>query len=338
MHQKKRKSPQSIHNVDKLLTILNDSIQYDPNYYGDDDDDEDEDIDESEEDEDWSDDEDVSWKVRRSCAKCFDAIILSPYGADHQNLAKLSETLLTRFKEREESVLLEILATFKTLIKKSGMHLNRIVNEQPFTNHSIRLLKSKKSKVVVNMINNLSVAVESCPEFLNQSYSRILPMLADLMKNTSETSIRLDVINFFRAISKKIDDESLIRDCSEIILPALETSIHDSYYLIVAEALRVVQNLINKGAKPHPPTCQAAFAKLRVTDMDQEVKDAAILCVGVLLSKGAFEAGDQKSALEVLIQRISNEMTRLSAVKSIQTTMNNPQIKAQFKNPLNIQK
>ena len=39
---KKRKSPQSIHNVDKLLTILNDSIQYDPNYYGDDDDDEDE--------------------------------------------------------------------------------------------------------------------------------------------------------------------------------------------------------------------------------------------------------------------------------------------------------
>ena len=246
-------------------------------------------------------------------------------------MAKLSETLLTRFKEREESVLLEILATFKTLIKKSGMNLNRIVNEQPFTNHSIRLLKSKKSKVVVNMINNLSVSVESCPEFLNQSYGRILPMLADLMKNTSETSIRLDVINFFRAISKKIDDESLIRDCSEIILPALETSIHDSYYLIVAEALRVVQNLINKGAKPHPPTCQAAFAKLRVTDMDQEVKDAAILCVGVLLSKGAFEAGDQKSALEVLIQRISNEMTRLSAVKSIQTTMNNSQIKAQFK-------
>ena len=335
-YTKKRKSPQSIHNVDKLLTILNESIQYDPNYYGDDDDDEDEEIDESEEDEDWSDDEDVSWKVRRSCAKCFDAIILSPYGADHQNLAKLSETLLTRFKEREESVLLEILATFKTLIKKSGMNLNRIVNEQPFTNHSIRLLKSKKSKVVVNMINNLSVSVESCPEFLNQSYGRILPMLADLMKNTSETSIRLDVINFFRAISKKIDDESLIRDCSEIILPALETSIHDSYYLIVAEALRVVQNLINKGAKPHPPTCQAAFAKLRVTDMDQEVKDAAILCVGVLLSKGAFEAGDQKSALEVLIQRISNEMTRLSAVKSIQTTMNNPQIKARFQKSSNI--
>lgn len=83
----------------------------------------------------------------------------------------------------------------------------RIVNEQPFTNHSIRLLKSKKPKVVVNMINNLSVSVESCPEFLNQSYGRILPMLADLMKNTSETSIRLDVINFFRAISKKIDDE-----------------------------------------------------------------------------------------------------------------------------------
>lgn len=323
-----RKSPQSIHNVDKLLTILNGSIQYDPNYYGDDDEEDDEEIEDSDEDEDWSDDEDVSWKVRRSCAKCFDAIIISPYGSDPQNLSKLSDTLLSRFKEREESVLLEILSTFKTLLKKSSSNMNAIVKEQIFTNQSVRLLKSKKSKVVVNVITNLSVAVEGCPEFLTASFNRILPLMADLMKNNSETSIRLDVINFFRSISKRIEDESLIRDCSDVILPALESSIHDTYYLIVAEALRVVQLLINKGAKPFQPTCQAAFAKLRVTDMDQEVKDAAILCVGVLLSKGAFDANDQREALKVLIHRISNEMTRLSAVKSIQTTMLNPQIKA----------
>ena len=65
---------------------------------------------------------------------------------------------------------------------------------------------------------------------------------------------------------------------------------------------------------------------MRVSDMDQEVKDSAILCCGMLLAKGAFHGAEQSTAIEVLIQRITNEMTRLSAVKSLQTAMGNAEI------------
>ena len=65
---------------------------------------------------------------------------------------------------------------------------------------------------------------------------------------------------------------------------------------------------------------------MRVSDLDQEVKDSAILCVGMLLSKEAYNQAEQTIAIQVLIDRMTNEMTRLSAVKALQTAMNNPAI------------
>ena len=72
--------------------------------------------------------------------------------------------------------------------------------------------------------------------------------------------------------------------------------------------------------------CSAALDKMRVSDLDQEVKDSAILCVGILLSKGAYNKQQQAIAITVLIERMTNEMTRLSAVKSLQTAMDNPEM------------
>jgi hypothetical protein len=64
-----RRSPQAIHNVEELIIILKEGLEYDPNYCGDDfEDDEIESESEASED-DYSDDEDISWKVRRSSAK-----------------------------------------------------------------------------------------------------------------------------------------------------------------------------------------------------------------------------------------------------------------------------
>ena len=121
-------------------------VVYDPNSANDEDDeemggthaedeDEDEDEDEAEAngfdvDEDFeadaamSDEDDASWKVRRCAAKALYAMISTRSTGDLLDNGTLYDrvapVLINRFKEREENVRLEILATLSTLIRKTG--------------------------------------------------------------------------------------------------------------------------------------------------------------------------------------------------------------------------
>jgi cullin-associated NEDD8-dissociated protein 1 len=68
----------------------------------------------------YSDDEDVSWKVRRSAAKLLYALFgtRNELLVDYYKLA--APVLVTRFNEREESVRLEVLAAFQVLLKQTA--------------------------------------------------------------------------------------------------------------------------------------------------------------------------------------------------------------------------
>ena len=71
-----------------------------------------------------SDDDDTSWKVRRCAAKALYAIISTRGSGDLIDNGtlydKVAPVLIARFKEREENVRLEILATLAALIRKTG--------------------------------------------------------------------------------------------------------------------------------------------------------------------------------------------------------------------------
>ncbi len=79
-------------------------------------DDEDDDFD----DDAYSDDEDVSWKIRRAAAKLIYAIV----GTRNELLLDFYKTvapvLTARFNEREESVQIEVLAAFEVLLKQTA--------------------------------------------------------------------------------------------------------------------------------------------------------------------------------------------------------------------------
>ncbi|KAK4683892.1 hypothetical protein P7C73_g6321, partial [Tremellales sp. Uapishka_1] len=104
--------------VSKAMELL----KYDPNYAGDD---SDEDMDGDDEDDDdfdddaYSDDEDVSWKIRRSAAKLLFALIGSRNELILDFYRSLAPVLISRFNEREESVRLEVLAAFEVLLKQT---------------------------------------------------------------------------------------------------------------------------------------------------------------------------------------------------------------------------
>ena len=71
-----------------------------------------------------SDEDDASWKVRRCAAKALYAIISTRSNGDLLDNGvlydKIAPVLISRFKEREENVRLEVLATLASLIRKTG--------------------------------------------------------------------------------------------------------------------------------------------------------------------------------------------------------------------------
>ena len=76
-------------------------------------------------DEEYSDDEDVSWKVRRAAAKCLQAIIESYPDLLKDIYPKSATALIGRFKEREENVKSDIFQTFVELVKQIGATADR---------------------------------------------------------------------------------------------------------------------------------------------------------------------------------------------------------------------
>ncbi|KXT15850.1 hypothetical protein AC579_10406 [Pseudocercospora musae] len=104
-------------------------LKYEPNVT----DDDDEDMEEEEEEEDefaaeedfeeetgFEDEDDVSWKVRRCSAKVLHALINVLDANDAAMYGQIAPALINRFKEREESVRTEIIATLAFLIVKTG--------------------------------------------------------------------------------------------------------------------------------------------------------------------------------------------------------------------------
>jgi len=108
-------------------------LKYDPNLAQDDDEDDDDmpsdeedalEGEDFEEETGYDDDEDASWKVRRCAAKVLYTLISTRSNGDLLEDGTLYErvapALVTRFREREDNVRLEVMATLSNLIKKSG--------------------------------------------------------------------------------------------------------------------------------------------------------------------------------------------------------------------------
>lgn len=90
--------------IKEIMDLCLKYVSYDPNYNYDDDDEEEAnamEADENEEDddqEDYSDDDDVSWKIRRAASKCLDAIIHTRHELLHVFYSEVSPILISRFK------------------------------------------------------------------------------------------------------------------------------------------------------------------------------------------------------------------------------------------------
>ena len=110
--------------IPAIVELCLEYLTYDPNYNYDDGDDSDMECDddgdeENGTDDEYSDDDDVSWKVRRAAAKCLEAVILSRHEMIDTFYRTISPALITRFKEREENVKSDIFHAYIALLRQT---------------------------------------------------------------------------------------------------------------------------------------------------------------------------------------------------------------------------
>ncbi|XP_012738373.2 cullin-associated NEDD8-dissociated protein 2 [Fundulus heteroclitus] len=332
-------------------------MTFDPNYnYDDSEEDEDsmdiEDRADEESDDEYSDDDDMSWKVRRSAIKCLEALISTRRDLLLSFYSSICPALLARFKEREENVRADVFAAFSTLLRQTrggsshhglitaGSELGTSREEEP----AVALLK-KQIPVIVKALHKqlkekslksrqgcfclLTELAHTVPGSLEEHIPALIPgIVFSLTDKSTSSTMRIDALSFIHVLLISHSPQAF-QPHMQMLLPAVLACVEDTFYKITSEALLVIQQLIKVmrpqgqagGSDPKPFINQVfpvTMKRLKATDIDQEVKERAISCMGHMVCHlGDHLGAELKGVLGIFLDRLKNEITRLTAVKTL---------------------
>lgn len=337
-----------------LPTIVKVCLQclcYDPNYNYEDYDDEDgqmdmDEDDEGEEDDEYSDDDDMSWKVRRASAKCLEAVISTRHEMLVEFYKSVSPQLISRFKEREENVKVDIFHAYMALLRQTRPSHSQTVDpdamEQEEGTISMlkqqvpslvkgvhRQMKEKSIKTRQGCFSLLTELVQVYPGALTHHIHMLIPGIQfSLGDKNSSSNMKIDTLAFVHCLLVHHSGDIFHPYIGEL-LPPVVTCVADPFYKITSEALLVLQALV-KVIRPLDLASSFDFtpytgdlyhctlARLRAADLDQEVKERAIACMGQIIAHlGDHLQGELETCLPIFLDRLRNEITRLTTVKAL---------------------
>jgi len=341
-----------------LESIISISIQlckYDPNYADDGDEDEEameedeEQEDEYSDDGDYSGDDDSSWKVRSASIKCLDAVIRTRSEMLFSLYKKAMPTLLARFREREDIVKMDVFTAFKDLLRQNQTHaqVDDPMDEDSGGGSSVaRLIDVDKIvKAICKQLREKSIRTkERCLEVLREliaildgGLAAYLPVLIpDLEKSVekgAKASLKIEALLLLSLILEKHKGSDFeFSTYIKKLGPSILQCVGDSNYKISAVALKVCGKITSCRADWQPgdgfvsSMYQATYSRLGSIDQDLEVKESAITTMGLLVAQLADKLKpDQLGAcLPVLLERLRNETTRITALKAFATIANSP--------------
>uniref|UniRef100_A0A0E0G1Z6 TATA-binding protein interacting (TIP20) domain-containing protein n=1 Tax=Oryza nivara TaxID=4536 RepID=A0A0E0G1Z6_ORYNI len=330
-----------------ILNLALEYISYDPNFTDSMEEDTDDEAQDEEDDDEsaneYTDDEDASWKVRRASAKCLSAIIVSRPEMLSKMYLEACPKLIERFREREENVKMDIFNTFIELLRQTGNMTKGqgdiddprwlLKQEVPKVVKSInRQLREKSIKTKVGAFSVLKELVVVLPDCLADHIGSLVPGIENTLNDKSSTSnLKIEALVFTRLVMAS-HSPAVFHPYIQALYGPILSAIGDRYDKVTAEALRVCEELVrvlHPNSEPHSPDYRpyigpiykAILARLanQDQDQDQEVKECAISCMSLVLS--TFGDGLQRelpACLPVLVDRMGNEITRLTAVKEIE--------------------
>lgn len=361
--------------IPTIIDLCLKMITYDPNYNyedeedggGEDEDMEDEsfapDADPESDSEEYSDDDDMSWKVRRAAAKCLESVIATRHELLAEMYINVSAALIARFKEREENVKCDILSAYTALLRATRPPPALQIPIVPNDNSPQALLLQRVGGVVrgaLRVIRGRSVRARGCalallrellaaaPGCLADHAARVIRALTPpLTDKSTASSMKIETLVFVVCLVRGHPPLTM-RPHVAALLPAVLCCVHDPFYKVTAEALRVLQTLV-KVMRPldnienietevvqvEPPPAElqpfipamyeCTLVRLRATDMDQEVKERAIAACGQLLCHfGDFLQHELPVCLPIFLERLRNEITRLTTVKALTKVASSP--------------
>jgi len=346
--------------IPAIVDLCLEYLTYDPNYNYDDGDDSDMECDEEGDegegtDDEYSDDDDVSWKVRRAAAKCLEAVIVSRHEMIDSFYRTISPALITRFKEREENVKSDIFHAYIALLRQTKP-VTGLANPDPASMeaeegpvtllqaqvpHIVKALhrqmKEKSIKTRQGCFNLLTELIMVLPGALASHMNQLVPGIQfSLGSNQSNSNMKIDTLSFVQALLSG-HHPTVFHPHAAILVPAIIAAVADSFYKISSEALMVLQLLVKVLRPLHSsPTTfdftlytsniyHCCFVRLKAQDIDQEVKERAISCMGqVVAHLGDSLQTELASCLPIFLERLRNEITRLTAVKALIAIASSP--------------
>ncbi|XP_036388110.1 cullin-associated NEDD8-dissociated protein 2 [Megalops cyprinoides] len=330
-------------------------ITYDPNYNYDADDDQDDSMDtengedeDQESDDEYSDDDDMSWKVRRSSVKCLEAVISTRRDLLVELYGSVSPNLVARFKEREENVKTDIFLAFIALLKQTRLPQGCLTVSDAGTKEdpSLALLKKQVPSIVKALHKQLkeksmksrqgcfSLLAELAnvlPGALGEHIPALIPgIVYSLTDKSTSSNMKIDALSFLHVLLCN-HSPAVFHPHIKVILPPVVACIEDPFYKITSEALLVTQQIVKimrPLESPTPSTFDAkpyvkdlftgTLKRLKAADIDQEVKERAISCMGYIVCHlGDQLGGDLQPTLQIFLERLKNEITRLTTVKTL---------------------
>ncbi|KAG0496791.1 hypothetical protein HPP92_001482 [Vanilla planifolia] len=338
---------------DDILNLTLEFLSYDPNFTDSMDEDTDDDGNDDEEDDEsaneYTDDEDISWKVRRAAAKCLAAIIVSRPEMLSKMYLEACPKLIERFREREENVKMDVFNTFIELLRQTAnvtKGQNDIDESSPrfllkhevpkIVRSIIRQFREKSIKTKVGAFSVLKELVVVLPDCLADHVGPLVIGIEKALNDKSSTSnLKIEALTFTRLILAS-HSPTVFHPYIKALSNPILSAVGERYYKVTAEALRVCGELVHV-IRPTFETCtfdfkayvpaiyKAILTRLANQDQDQEVKECAISCMSLVISIfGDNLQMELPTCLPILVDRMGNEITRLTAVKAFAIIASSP--------------
>ncbi|KAI2643612.1 armadillo-type protein [Xylaria nigripes] len=216
-----------------------------------------------------------------------------------------------------------------------------------------KLLKGKQiatKQAVIALLNDL-IAVQNGG--LSEYFDQVMQPVIDVTKgvvghagatstalsgaaaSATATTLRMAVLRFTSDIAKT-HSSNLIHPYLAKIVAGVVSAVNDKFYKISGEAIRTAEELVKAITPPRAKfttqkskpellkLCDVIIDRTSANDVDTEVRQRAIQALGTIIARTSSPDGlsllpseKRRVGLDLLLDRVRNETTRLHAVRAI---------------------
>lgn len=197
-------------------------------------------------------------------------------------------------------------------------------------------MREKSIKTRQDCFHLLKELCNVLPGALTFHIGELIPGIQySLGEKNSSSNMKIDALAFIHCLLTSHPAE-VFHPHMHVLLPPVVNAVGDNFYKITAEALSVLQELVKvirplcaNGKFDFTPFVKDIYSctlvRLKASDIDQEVKERAISTMGqIICNLGDYLQSELCVCLPIFLDRLKNEITRLTTVKALTKIAGSP--------------